>query len=171
MTTAVGMNPAAAEHHPFFITHPGQTDVLLVVMAIFLVLFVVLIGVFYFRLHALPEQIAHAGQKIQFEIVAVLALLALFTHNHIFWIAGLLLAFVQFPDFLTPIQDMSRSLRAISGRREDQPDNPPAAAATPADHTSSDAQPISPPVEASADAPSEALAGQAATGKKSTRKV
>ena len=35
---------------------------------------------------------AHKSQKLQFEIVAVLGLLALFTHVHLFWIAGLLLA-------------------------------------------------------------------------------
>jgi hypothetical protein len=36
---------------------------------------------------------------LQFEIVAVLGLLALFTHMHIFWVAGLLLALIDFPDF------------------------------------------------------------------------
>ena len=84
------MNPAAPHHLPPFITAPGETDVLMVVMAVFLLLAVVGIGVLYLKLHALPEQMAHRGQKVQFEIVAVLALLALFTHNHVFWIAGLL---------------------------------------------------------------------------------
>ena len=42
---------------------------------------------------------AHKSQKLQFEIVAVLGLLALFTHIHLFWIAGLLLALVDLPDF------------------------------------------------------------------------
>jgi hypothetical protein len=44
-----------------------------------------------------PEQVAHKGQKDQFEIVAILGLIA--THMHIFWIAGLLLAFIDLPDF------------------------------------------------------------------------
>jgi hypothetical protein len=78
------IHPAAIHHLPPFVTAPGETDVLLVAMAIFLLLAVVGISVFYFKLHALPEQMAHRGQKIQFEIVAVLALLALFTHNHAF---------------------------------------------------------------------------------------
>jgi hypothetical protein len=116
MTASEAMNPAAVAHQPFFITAPGQTDTLLIIMGVFVVLFVVMIGLVYFRLHALPEQMAHGGKKIQFEIVAVLALLALFTHNHAFWIAGLLLALVQFPDFLTPIQEMARSLQTLSGR-------------------------------------------------------
>jgi hypothetical protein len=36
---------------------------------------------FITALHSLPEQMAHKSQKLQFEIVAVLGLLALFTHN------------------------------------------------------------------------------------------
>ena len=50
------------------------------------------------------------------EIVAVLALISLFTHNHIFWIAGLLLAFIDLPDFTTPMSSMARSLEKLSGR-------------------------------------------------------
>jgi hypothetical protein len=89
--------PAAPDHLPSFITAPGNTDVLLGVMAIILLLFVLMVGVLYFRLHALPERFAH--KAVQFEIVCVLALLAMFTHMHIFWIAGLLLALIDFPDF------------------------------------------------------------------------
>jgi hypothetical protein len=76
---------------------------------------VVGIGVFYFKLHSLPEQMAHRGQKVQFEIVAVLGLLSLFTHNHLFWIAGLLLAFVPLPDFSTPLTSMAQSLGKLAG--------------------------------------------------------
>jgi hypothetical protein len=112
------MHPAAPHHLPPFISAPGQTDVLLVVMGIFLLLAVVGIGVFYFKLHSLPEQMAHRGQKVQFEIVAVLALLALFTHNHLFWIAGLLLALVPLPDFTTPLTSMAHSLGRMAGRSE-----------------------------------------------------
>lgn len=80
-----------------------------------LFLAIVGIGVFYFRLHALPEQMAHRGQKVQFEIVAVLGLLSLFTHNHLFWIAGLLLALVPMPDVSTPLRSMAQSLGRIAG--------------------------------------------------------
>jgi hypothetical protein len=117
------IHPLATEHLPFFVTSPGQADVLLISTALFLVLAVVGIGVFYFRLHALPEQMAHRGQKVQFEIVAVLGLLSLFTHNHLFWIAGLLLALVPMPDFSTPLRSMAQSLGRIAG-------DPPASRAT-----------------------------------------
>ena len=119
------MNPAAPHHLPPFIAAPGETDVLMAVMAVFLLLAVVGIGVLYLKLHALPEQMAHRGQKVQFEIVAVLALLALFTHNHVFWIAGLLLALVPLPDFLTPVTSMAQSLGRIAGRDEPAIPAPP----------------------------------------------
>jgi hypothetical protein len=108
------LHPVAIHHLPFFVTPPGETDGLFVFMA-FLVLFGIIgIGVFYFKLHALPEHLAHRGQKIQFEIVAVLGLLALFTHNHAFWIAGLLLALIPLPDFTTPITSIASSLERIA---------------------------------------------------------
>lgn len=107
-------HPAAVAHLPPFITGPGQTDVLFVVMAVFLVGIVLMIGNLYLRLHALPEQVAHRTNKVQMEIVAILALLALFTHNHLYWIAALLLAFIQFPDFSTPIASMAKSLEKLA---------------------------------------------------------
>jgi hypothetical protein len=108
------LHPAATHHLPPFVTAPGETDALFVGTAIFVLLAVIGIGVFYFKLHALPEQLAHRGQKMQFQIVAVLALLALFTHNHAFWIAGLLLALIPLPDFTTPMSSISRSLERIA---------------------------------------------------------
>ena len=92
-------HPAASHHLPMFITAPGETDTLMVVMAVFLAIVVFAVGVLFLRLHTLPERIAHRGHKLQFEIVAVLGLLALFTHQHIFWVAGLMLALIDFPDF------------------------------------------------------------------------
>lgn len=111
------IHPLASDHLPFFVTQPGQTDVLLVGTSVFLVLAVVAIGVLYFRLHALPEQLAHRGQKVQFEIVAVLVLISLFTHNHLFWIAALLLALIPLPDLSTPLKSMAQSLGRMAGDR------------------------------------------------------
>jgi hypothetical protein len=91
-------HPAASHHLPFFITAPGETDVLMVTMAVILAVCVVAFGVLFLRLHTLPERIAHRAHKLQFEIVAVLGLISLFTHMHIFWIAGLLLALIDLPD-------------------------------------------------------------------------
>ncbi|MBA5775507.1 hypothetical protein H2509_00015 [Stappia sp. F7233] len=116
------LHPLAPNHLPAFVTEPGRTDVLFVAMGVFVLFFVVGIGVFYFKLHALPEHMAKRGQKIQFEIVCVLALLAMFTHNHAYWIAALLLALVPLPDFTTPLTSMARSLSRIAkGYFEDEP--------------------------------------------------
>jgi hypothetical protein len=109
------LNPAAPHDLPMFITAPGGTDVLSVVIAVFLVLAVLALGLLFLRLHTLPERMAHKSQKIQFEIVAVLGLLALFTHEHIFWVAGLLLAFVDIPDFGNPLRRMAGSLEKMAG--------------------------------------------------------
>ena len=109
------VNPVATHHLPMFITAPGETDVLMVVMAIILGVAVVGFGVLYFRLHSLPEQIAHKGQKVQFEIVAILGLIALFTHMHIFWIAGLLLAFIDLPDFSGFLGRIAGSVERLAG--------------------------------------------------------
>jgi multisubunit Na+/H+ antiporter MnhF subunit len=92
------INAVATHYLPSFITAPGETDVLMVVTAIILGLSILAFGLLFLRLHTLPERLAHKSQKIQFEIVAVLGLLALFTHIHAFWVAGLLLALIDFPD-------------------------------------------------------------------------
>jgi len=126
------LHPAATHHLPFFVTAPGETDVLFVAMAIFVLLAVIGIGIFYFKLHALPEHMAHRGQKVQLEIVGVLALLALFTHNHLFWIAGLLLALIPLPDFTTPLTSIASSLdRIAGGAAPDAPTPPPVPEAPP----------------------------------------
>ncbi|NVD39109.1 hypothetical protein HT585_09605 [Ensifer sp. HO-A22] len=110
------VHPKAIEHLPMFITAPGQPDILFNVVLVFLLLAIFLIGTFYLRLHALPEQMAHGASKAKFEVVAVLALIALFTHNHLFWIAGLILALVDLPDFWSPLRSIARSLEKMSGR-------------------------------------------------------
>jgi hypothetical protein len=109
------LHPAASHHLPSFITPPGETDVLMVIMAIVLVLAVLGFGLLFFRLHTLPERMAHRSQKLQFEIVAVLGLIALFTHMHIFWVIGLILAFIEFPDFGTPLRRIAGSVEKIAG--------------------------------------------------------
>jgi len=97
-----------------FIAAPGETDVLMVVVAVFLVLAVLAVGLLFLRLHTLPERLAHRSHKLQFEIVAVLGLLALFTHIHAFWVAGLLLALIDLPDIVWPLRRMAGSLEKIA---------------------------------------------------------
>ena len=112
------MNPAAPHYLPVFITAPGESDVFLNGAAIFLVVMVFVLGSVYFRLHALPEHMAHKNaSKLQFEVVAVLALLGLFTHNTTFWFAALILALVPIPDFHGPLATMADSLAKIAGNR------------------------------------------------------
>ena len=108
-------HPAASAHQPWFITAPGETDVLMVVMGIILLLSVLMFGLLYFRIHALPDRYAH--KKVQLEIVCVLGLIAMFTHMHIFWIVALLLALVDLPDFGTPLKRIAGSTEKIAGIR------------------------------------------------------
>ena len=93
------LNAAAPHHLPIFITEPGHTDVLMVITGIVLLGAVIGFGVLFFWLHSLPERIAHKSHKLQMELVAVLCLIALFTHIHLFWVIGLLLALIDIPDF------------------------------------------------------------------------
>jgi len=109
------LHPAAPHHLPSFITAPGDTDILMIVVGIILIAAVLAVGNIYLRLHTLPERMAHKSQKLQFEIVAVLGLLALFTHIHLFWVAGLLLAMIDLPDFGTPLRSIARSAAKIAG--------------------------------------------------------
>ena len=121
-------------HMPFYVAKPGETDVLMIVMGIFLILAILGVGNVYLRLHSLPERMAHKGQKLQLEIVAVLGLIALFTHIHIFWIAGLLLALIDLPDFGTPLNRIAGSVEKIAdfegGTTGDEPTADQAASAS-----------------------------------------
>jgi hypothetical protein len=72
------------------------------------------VGTLYWKLHSLPERMAHKSQKLQFEFVAVLGLISLFTHMHIFWVAGLLLALIDLPDFGTPLRSIAGSVEKIA---------------------------------------------------------
>src|SRR5687768_1326729 len=111
----ISAHPAAPHHLPAFITAPGETDVLMVGVAVFLVVAVLMVGILFLRIHSLPERLAHKGHKLQFEIVAVLGLLALLTHVHAFWVAGLLLALIDLPNFGGPLGRIAGSLEKIAG--------------------------------------------------------
>src|SRR6185295_15787037 len=104
-------------------------------MAVVLVIAVLAVGLLFLRLHTLPERMAHKSHKLQFEIVAVLGLLALFTHMHIFWVIGLLLALIDIPDFGGSLGRMATSLEKIAG-------TPPGRATETADETGSGIIPL-----------------------------
>ncbi len=129
------LNPAAPHQLPFFITAPGSTDVLMVISAIVLVAAVLGAGVVFLHIHSLPERMAHRGQKLQFEIVAVLCLLALLTHSHAFWVVALLLAVIEVPDFLSPVKRIARAAEHMAGiAPPPRADDPPQAHAPAAPH-------------------------------------
>ncbi len=106
------LHQAASHHLPPFITAPGETDWLFSLMAIVLIGSVLAAGVFFFWLHSLPERMVH--NKVQFDIVAVLALLSLFTHNHAFWFAALIIALIDIPQVLaTSCRRITRADRRL----------------------------------------------------------
>jgi hypothetical protein len=118
-TLSEQIHPMAPHHLPFFLAPGSGTDVLMVVMGIFLVVALIWVGTLYLRLHSLPERMAHKSEKLQFEIVAILGLLALFTHIHLFWVAGLLLAMIDIPDFGTPLRSIAGSVEKIADTMPD----------------------------------------------------
>lgn len=123
-------HPLAPHHLPSFITAPGETDVLLGLMTFILIGAVLAAGVFFFWLHSLPERMVH--NKVQFDIVVVLALLSLFTHVHAFWVAALLIALVKFPEFSFPdfsssLGRMASSLEKLAGNEAKTADPDPSA--------------------------------------------
>lgn len=105
-------NPNASPHLPMFVAGPGETDVFLIVVIFILLTVVLLVGVFYFSLHALPERMAHGADRVKLQFVGILSLVAMFTHNNYFWIAALLIAAIELPNFLTPIKSLARSVKA-----------------------------------------------------------
>ncbi|MEM7317735.1 MAG: hypothetical protein AAF408_01800 [Pseudomonadota bacterium] len=110
------INPMATTHIPWYLPGADGSDPLFTVVAAFTIGLIILIGAAYFTLHALPERMAHHGNHTQFQVIGILALIALFTHNNVFWVAALLLAAFRIPDFLTPLQSISDSLMAIYSR-------------------------------------------------------
>jgi hypothetical protein len=106
-------NPAAGDHIQWFLASPDGSDGLLIATAVIVALAVFGVGLLFFTLHSLPERMGH--KKLQFEIVAVLGLLSLFTHIHLFWVIGLLLALIDIPDLTTPLQRIAAGVETLSG--------------------------------------------------------
>ena len=130
-------HPLATHHLPFFFTGPGQTDWLMVVMTLILLAAILGAGVFFFWLHSLPERMVH--NRAQFDLVAGLALLSLFTHIHAFWVAALLLALIKIPDFSFP--NFSKPLNSIAGSLKTMAtDKPTVPVATPVDSGQKDTE-------------------------------
>lgn len=53
------IHPMGPHHLPFYLAPGSGTDVLMVVMGVFLVAALIWVGTLYLRLHSLPERMAH----------------------------------------------------------------------------------------------------------------
>lgn len=103
------------DHIPSFITGPGQSNWLFQFIIALAVLLVLLIGNAYLHLHSLPDRMAHRANSTQLQVVGILTLLALFTHNNLYWVAALLLVSIQLPDMVTPLNSIA--VRSKPGAR------------------------------------------------------
>lgn len=151
MTTP--LHPLAIQHLPSFVVPPGGTDTLFLICCALIIGAVLAVGLLFLHLHTLPERMAHRTHKLQFEIVAVLGLLALFTHMHIFWVIGLILALIEIPDVWTPLRRMAGALEKIAGIPPEDSEEPPAAHAA-----SPEPPPAAGPAAAAPALPAEAAA-------------
>ena len=115
------IHPLAPHSLPPFVGAADGSDPLFSAIIFIVILAVLGVGVFYLKLHAIPEQLAHKHGNTQSQLIMVLALLALFTHNNIFWVAALILALLKLPDFLTPINSISESLKKLTPEEADPP--------------------------------------------------
>jgi hypothetical protein len=113
------LHPLAPHTLPPFVGAADGSDPLFSAIIFIVILAVLGVGVFYLKLHAIPEQLAHKHGNTQSQLIMVLALLALFTHNNIFWVAALILALLKLPDFLTPINSISESLKTLTPEETD----------------------------------------------------
>ena len=114
------VHPLAPHSLPPFVGGADGSDPLFSAIIFIVIIAVLGIGVLYLKLHAIPEQLAHKHSNTQSQLIMVLALLALFTHNNIFWVAALILALLKLPDFLTPINSISESLKKLTADQSEQ---------------------------------------------------
>ena len=116
-----GIHPTAPHHLPFFLPGPEGSDPLFTAVVVVLLVIVMSAGVIYFKLHSLPEHLGERHNSTQLQLISVLALLALFTHNNAFWILALLIAVIRIPDFLTPLHTIANSLvKMAMDKKEDK---------------------------------------------------
>jgi hypothetical protein len=111
-------NAAFTGHLPWFMTEPGQSDTLLVLTGIFCVWFIATMGVLILRLFYMPIETVPQEQKAKYEVVAALCLIAMFTPGNYLWIAALLVALIDIPDFTPLFQRMADAARRIARSRD-----------------------------------------------------
>lgn len=112
------IHPAAPHHLPVYIASADGSDPLFTGVVCFLLVMFLLAGVLYFKLHSLPEHMGEKANSTQLQLISILAILALFTHNNTFWVLALLIAAIRIPDYLTPIQTIANSLAKLAKDEE-----------------------------------------------------
>jgi hypothetical protein len=110
------LHSLAPHHLPRYLSGPDGDPLFTIVLWLLIILLMV-VGNLYLKLHALPERMAHKQNNTQLQVVMVLALLALFTHNNLFWVAALLLSVIRLPDFITPLTSIANSLKKLAATR------------------------------------------------------
>ncbi|MEX0282498.1 MAG: hypothetical protein AB3N13_15040 [Arenibacterium sp.] len=118
MSTADTKHPMAPDHLPRFFATADGGDYLFTVMIYFVLIIILLIGIAYFTLHSLPERMAHHGSSSQLQLISILCILALFTHNNVFWVGALVLAAFRPPDLITPLRSIADSLKTLANREQ-----------------------------------------------------
>ncbi|MEM9224594.1 MAG: hypothetical protein AAGB11_19660 [Pseudomonadota bacterium] len=104
------IHPQAPHFLPSYLPAADGSDWLFNFTAVVVIAIILVVGNLYLRLHSVPERMAHRSNSVQLQAVAVLCLLALFTHNHLLWILALLLAIIRFPDLATPLNTIAAAV-------------------------------------------------------------
>ena len=117
------IHPAAPHHLPGYIPGPDGSDPLFTIIVVSMLILFLAAGVIYFKLHSLPEHMGEKANSTQLQLISILAILAIFTHNNAFWVLALLLAAIRIPDYLTPLQTIARSLAKIASDNKEIEDN------------------------------------------------
>lgn len=112
----------ATGHIPDYVVAADGSDYLFTFMVFFTVGLILLLGIGYFTLHSLPERMAHESNHSQFQVVGILALIALFTHNNVFWVLAVVVAGFRFPDYLSPMESIAQSLARMAGFKPSESD-------------------------------------------------
>ncbi|MBO9448976.1 hypothetical protein J7426_01825 [Tropicibacter sp. R16_0] len=112
----------ATGHIPDYVVAADGSDYLFTFMVFFTLGLILLIGIGYFTLHSLPERMAHESNHSQFQVVGILALIALFTHNNLFWVLAVVVAGFRFPDYLSPMESIAQSLARMAGFKPSESD-------------------------------------------------
>lgn len=110
------IHPLAPHHLPRYFPAADGSDYLFTVMVVFLLGAILLFGIAYFTLHSLPEHLGHKKDSRQVQLISILCILALFTHNNLFWVAALVLAAFRPPDISTPLNSIAKSLQNLANK-------------------------------------------------------